>query len=67
MLGTGTISLLRKGLTTLGLVRDWDAERAIRNPVSSVTVSQYQVMLKEKQVKAGITQKSAALLIKMPS
>ena len=39
---SGTISMLRKGLTTLGLVGDWDAEKATGNPVSSAAVNQYQ-------------------------
>ena len=61
---SGTISMLRKGLTTLGLVGDWDAEKATGNPVSSVAVNQYQLMIREEQARAGVTQKSAALLMR---
>jgi len=61
---SGTISMLRKGLTSLGLMGDWDPERATGNPVSSSTVKQYQLMLREEQAKAGVTQRQAALLMK---
>jgi len=43
--------MLQKGLTSLGLIGDWDPERATGNPVSSSTVRQYQLMLREEQAK----------------
>ena len=61
---SGIISMLRKGLTTLGLVGEWDAERAVGNPAASNLVKQYQLMIREEQAKAGITQKSAAILMR---
>ena len=61
---SGTVSMLRKGLTTLGLIGEWDPERAVGNPVSSIAVKQYQLMLKEEQARAGVTQKQAALLMR---
>lgn len=61
---SGTVSMLRKGLTTLGLIGEWDPERAVGNPVSSIAVKQYQLMLKEEQARAGVTQKQADLLMR---
>ena len=56
--------MLRKGLATLGLTGDWDPERATGNPVSSTVVRQYQLLLREQQARAGITQRQAALLMR---
>ena len=50
---SGTISMLRKGLTMLGLIGDWNQEKATGNPAASVAVKQYQLMLREEQAKAG--------------
>ena len=61
---SGTISMLRKGLAALGLTGDWDPERATGNPVSSTVVRQYQLMLREQQARAGVTQRQAALLMR---
>ena len=61
---SGTISMLRKGLTTLGLIGDWNQEKATGNPAASVAVKQYQLMLREEQARAGVTQRSAALLMR---
>ena len=63
---SGTISMLRKGLAALGLTGDWDSERATGNPVymSSTVVRQYQLMLREQQARAGVTQRQAALLMR---
>ena len=59
--------MLRKGLTTLGLIGDWNQEKATGNPAASVAVKQYQLMLREEQARAGVTQRSAALLMREDS
>ena len=50
---SGTVSMLRKGLTTLGLIGEWDPERAVGNPVLSIAVKQYQLMHAEGRTGKG--------------
>ena len=51
---SGTVSMLRKGLATLGLIGGWDPERAVGNPVSSTAVKQLSTYVERRTSKGGI-------------
>ena len=50
---SGTVSMLRKGLATLGLIGEWDPERAVGNPVLSIMVKQYQLIYVKRRTSKG--------------